>query len=283
MSCIKLESFKSVLPLLPSMFEEPVSILLVDLETLVVLDKVEHPSFENSVTQLPESFRETKTYKSLLAGQPMAVRLSKGSFGSLVSNISTAIPIFDDDDKQVIAYLGVVRSTEKYDELLNSGQEILAAVEELSASTESLALSGQQLADMSRKMNEETGQVKNDTTAVGSITNEIKNISASTNILGINAAIESARVGELGRGFNVVATEVRKLAENTKNSVINIETKINNVHHSVAELVKSIEEMGAYCDAQATGISELRAALAQVSHMAENLVKLGTMGQAGKQ
>lgn len=283
MSSSILENFKSILPFLPSVFEEAVSISLVDLETLAVIDKLEHPTLQNSITQLPLSFRETKSYKTLIAGQPIIVRVPKGSYGCLVANVTTGVPIFDDDNKQVVAYLGVVRSTEKYDELLNSGQEILAAVEELFASAESLALSSQQLADMSRRMNEETGQVKQDTTAVGSISNEIKNISASTNILGINAAIESARVGELGRGFNVVATEVRKLAESTKSSVINIEAKINNVHHSVAGLIGSIKEMSAYCDAQAAGISELRAALAQVSRMAENLVKLGTVEHAGKQ
>jgi hypothetical protein len=273
----RLENLQHILPLLPSLFEEPVSISLIDLETLLVLDKIEHPTLQNSTTQLPPSFRETKSYKMLIAGKPVMIRIPKGAHGSLVANVTIGVPIFDDDNQHVLAYVGVIRSPEKYDELINSGQEILAAVEEISASTESLDLSGQQLSEMAKKMNADTKRVKQDSIAVGSISNEIKRISVSTNILGINAAIESARAGELGRGFNIVATEVRKLAENTKDSVISIEEKINNVHQSVTGLAGSIKDMSSYCEAQAAGISELRLALVQVARMAENLVKLGTV------
>ncbi|WP_371374799.1 methyl-accepting chemotaxis protein [Sporomusa aerivorans] len=278
----RLECLQTVLPLLPLLFVEPVSISLIDLETLVVIDKVEHPSLQNLTTQLPPSFRETKSYKALTAGRQVVVRIPKGVHGSLVANVTIGVPVFDDDNKQVVAYIGVVCSTEKYDELINSGQEILAAVEELAASTESLDLSGRQLAAMAKKMNADTKQVKEDALAVGSISNEIKKISVSTNILGINAAIESARAGELGRGFNVVATEVRQLAENTKNSVIDIEAKIKHVHQSITGLTGSIKAMSDYCETQAAGIGELKLALAQIARMAENLVKLGTVDMADK-
>lgn len=184
-------------------------------------------------------------------------------------------------------------------EQMNATDQVATAIEQLTASTQDIAASASQSADHAAAVdtNTQVGRAKveetersilalakelekasvvtanlsKDSQEIGSVLSVIQGIAEQTNLLALNAAIEAARAGEQGRGFAVVADEVRTLASRTQQSTEEIRGIIERVQKGTENTVNAMETSCATANSSVQLVQEAGGILAQITQESGNI------------
>jgi len=132
----------------------------------------------------------------------------------------------------------------------------------------------QQLLKYSKDTNESIAVLTKRSQDISSILRIIKEIAAQTNMLALNAAIEAAQAGDAGRGFSVVAEEIRKLAEGSKKSAGEIEELVNGVQKETQSTAHMIQVMNKNIEACKAATTDSMSAFEEISKYYDDTLQL---------
>src|SRR4051794_541808 len=148
-------------------------------------------------------------------------------------------PIFDENHK-VIGSVGIAKNMENWTGLNNSAEELIKSSSEVGNIIGQFIDIASQLTEDSKLLQNKADEINVKFKKTNQILESIKKISSQTRLIGLNAAIEAARIGNVGRGFGVVANEIRKLSGNSNDASIEIEKTLKELQKDLENITKEV-------------------------------------------
>lgn len=158
--------------------------------------------------------------------------------------------------------------------LRSMSQELAESFTQISSTMQELASTSVSVTNNQHVLNNEIINVQKISVEINTILESIKSIADETKMLGLNAAIEAARAGEAGRGFGVVATEIRTLSQNSKETAHQIMELTSKIQSSVNKTMEISNSTLDNTEQQSAAIEETNASVEEVVSLAEELNRL---------
>lgn len=261
-----LEDALRFMPYLKSLLGENSTIIVSDTNSYIYYDPGQ-VDFGFSVGD--EIVDGTLMDKTIKGGQKIVAKVSLEQSKFPFPYIATTTPL--KEGNRVIGVIAIAHSTDTEEKINNMSRDLAETTNQLAGVSENLTGGAQELASIAQTMAEEAETVTQQIHQTEQIMRIIHEISDSTHMLGLNAAIEAARAGEMGRGFSVVAEEIRKLAANSKQSSKNIKDNLEKMTQILSRLSSETANIAALSEEQAASTEETNASIQQLQAVAEEL------------
>lgn len=180
-----------------------------------------------------------------------------------------AVPVFVDDKIEGTIVIGM--NIQRNQKILELSDKLSQSLSEISASTVDMSSRVKEISETNEGIEEFIHKTGEQTKKTDEVLGFVESIAKQTNLLGLNAAIESARAGEYGKGFSVVSNEIRKLSQSTKESVQTIGSTLKSIKESVNEIEERFDASNKLLEGQTDGIEKISESIADLNLNAADL------------
>lgn len=260
------EAFKTLIPYLNVIFDNELSVAIADLEKYVKIfpnDKLPIKSVEGD--PVPNG---GAVYDALKSGKQVIKKVPKEVYG--VAFKSYAIPI-KGDNGEVKGVIVAGKSLERSEKINDLSHSLSNKLLEISDVVSGLTDEVQKLVGLNQDVNNEVASAIETTKDTDEILNFVQSISKQTNLLGLNAAIESARAGEVGKGFSVVAQEIRKLSNSSAESIKKIDVVLKGIVNSIEKISGDVNKTSELFEGQVAAFEQINASIQELNSNAQTL------------
>lgn len=268
-------AFNDFAPLMANMFPEGSFIYMTDLEKFAYIQNSD--KFTVSTLKVGDRIGDdTIARKVIRSKQMMSAEMDASVYGVPVMVVN--YPCFDEDDPtQVVATFGVIIPRKTAMDLRTMSANLSRSLEEVASTIQEMAASSSNISVNEQELNTNIKGIFQLSEDINGVLGFIKQIADETKMLGLNAAIEAARAGEVGRGFGVVAEEIRKLSDESKTTVGNIKDLTDKIKAKVDETLNNSEATLRSSEEQAAASQEMSASIEEITAMAERLEKIAEL------
>lgn len=191
------------------------------------------------------------TRQAIKQGEQLMANVPAEVYGVPMKAVMT--PIISDGN--VVGCIGIARSRALEVEVIEMATNLDDSLQQASAAIQQIAASAGSVNENQQQLGAAVTQISEVTSRIHAVSELIKDIANQTNLLGLNASIEAARAGDAGRGFGVVAEEIRKLSDESQRAV----TQIKDLAKQIDERIQAAKHLSSIT----TNASEEQAAAAQ--------------------
>jgi len=267
-----LESLKLTLPLVQKLFPIDVMFALSDSESFVYYlpgDEIDIQIQEG--TPIPQS---GGIRKSLESGEAVSANVPKEIYGLPFK--SSSLPIKGEDGSiEGVFTMGI--SLKNQETLSYAANALATTSEEINSTSEEIAGTASELANTISELKILGQKVVQELHKTDEILDFIKKVADNSNLLGLNAAIEAARAAEHGRGFGVVAQEIRKMSVSSASSAKEIEGILLKIKESINLIDQTLFDCLSQSERQAAATEEISATMNQLAASAVEIEKIARL------
>ena len=171
---------------------------------------------------------------------------------------------------------GATQQSQQADEISKVLTQMSRAVHEMATDSQEVSAN----ATEASKLAQQTGE---STEKISKMAGVVTTTAEQTNLLALNAAIEAARAGEAGRGFAVVADEVRKLADSSSKAADDVQQIVKDIGGSIASTIKSIGQSSSKMDGVAANANQQAATITQIARSMDSIATVAEQSASGAQ
>lgn len=173
------------------------------------------------------------------------------------------VPVMVDNKIEGTIVIGM--SVENKEKMSNMAKTLSESLSQMSLNAVDMASRFQEISETNLGIGDFISKTNEYSKKTDEVLSFVEDIAKQTNLLGLNAAIESARAGEYGKGFSVVSNEIRKLSKSTKESIEQINTTLRNIQNSIGEIERRFENSNNLLENQTAGLEEITATIQELT------------------
>lgn len=209
------------------------------------------------------------TYECLRTNKQVSKDTTREVYGA--AGRVSCYPLVDDETQEVVGSFTLAVPRELQVTLKEMADTMERGLSEVSAAMEEMAAAASEVNCSQDTLHQEIEKVQNHANEINTVLAFIKDIADETKMLGLNAAIEAARAGDAGRGFGVVAEEIRKLSDQSKQTVVQIKELLERVNIAIETTIKLSDTTLSNTEQVAATTEEVNASLEEMSSLAVQL------------
>lgn len=263
-----LEAFIKVTPYINHFINRDIFITVMDTEKVIIHQPAKTFSLGTKNGDLVG--KEWVGYKAMKEKMTKSLVVEKELLG--IPYQAVAEPVFDEDDR-VIGCIVIGASTEDTVKLQEIISQFSEAFDQVGSGIQELASDSQHLAEIGEQLSLASHHTRENVKKSDNIMQMIQRIADQSKLLGLNAAIEAARAGESGRGFTVVAEEMRRLSEQSKTSSKNVNEILRNIMMDIDNITNRAMETNTISEGQSSSTQEIAAATQELKAQLDELTQ----------
>lgn len=254
-----IQSFYNLIPHFKHYFEDELAFTISNTEKFLLVQESENIKMSSKTGDtIPVG---SAAYECLKQKKPISIIVPKEVFGTPLK--AMAVPVYENN--MIAGTIVINKSLERRTKISNLSRNISDALSQISETTAEMASGIQNISETNFNIQNFVEKTNEEAKQTDDVLKFIDNIAKQTNLLGLNAAIESARAGEYGKGFGVVSNEIRKLSQSSSQSIKQINDILRNIQNSINEISQKFNDSNNVLDKQTASIEEVSSTIQELN------------------